>query len=883
MSRLKSLYLIAIILFLALLFSGSVERENYVSNNEIIWSDDHISWENFTKVEEKEENYVASIYSEIYCPDKISWFDSEVYAYMDPDLSEKLADSMLDDQVLIHERYHFNITEYHARILRKSIVEIGENKLTDKVLDSLYRKYELDRDLMQIEYDSITNHNVNTQEQRYWEMKIDDLLRQTDYYQNTDIYGYWDYDKGETEYFRKIFITFDKEVLSSFPVYEEQINHGESYKIVKKRNKTTVSFLKDGTLKNGGVFKTAITTIEKKKGLIEIKYFNNDYTLNEDLDYCIFKRYINNDKRVDHYYSSNEERVNADKIYQTQTIVDSNGCMVTSYYNFSLKKIKNKYGVYHKKRTLDTLGRTTVLEFFDLNNRPINDTDLESKIIREYDSSNQTTSYKEYDQNGDFAKHLFSYNLKYEYDERGNLKKSINLDHNDEIAPNKDGVSIYTYTYDQNDNLTSTRRFNKQNEPILGKDDYHMEVEVFDNKARTLFYGKYYPGYVLAFNEEKWGGSKYSYPNDSIVYVSNVNAYNHVFNDNTGVAILKRHINDKDRVEKLIYLDSDKNYAKTEDDIVEFRYKYDERGNQREEMTLDSLGNLKAFDADVAIVKWDYDANNNKIKTTYYNAASELANANQNVTYNVYKYDDKNQLVERTNFNRNMEPQLLDGYFKSEMIPTVFGSDSIVLSYDTNNKLIDGVCKIVYGYNRFNNNTSETFYNKENELTVNDLGVSVIKYSYDHRQLYNGFGYFDKNGNRTNGNNGISYNLQKFNDFGYVILDSYFDKNERSVIGPYGYHKKEYEWSEKGEILKINYYGINNKLLEDEYGVAEYRYTRGDSGLIGVIKRYNKYGKPTNNTSGVSETHYLPSLNGLYYLDKELDYRGNEISKDSIE
>ncbi|MDO5978584.1 hypothetical protein [Flavivirga spongiicola] len=880
MFKLKTLYSISGILLIALLFTGLSERKTVTKANKIIWSENNITWDNFTKVEKKEEDYVASISYGIYCPENISWLDSNIYAYMDPDESEKLADSMLDDQVLIHEQYHFNITEYHTRLLRKEIVKLGKDKINNKTINSLYNKYYSENELMQVEYDSITDHNAITEKQRYWEMKIDDLLRQTAYYKNPDILSYLQYDEGDSKYFRKIYRTFDNDILCSFPIYEESIKYGESYKIVEKGNEVIVSFFKNGVLKNGGVFNTAIVSIKKNKELIEIKYFNPDNTLNDGLLYCIYKRYNKADKKVGHYYNSKKERVSVNKIYQTENKIESQGCYITSYYDIDLKRINNKYGIHYKKSTLDSLGRTIKIDFFDSNNTPKNDNDFVSKVIKEYDSNHQLISYKEYDEDGDFAKHLSSYNNKYEYDERGNLKRNINLNQDSEIAPNKDGISIYSYTYDLYDNCTSSKRFNKSNDPVLGLDDYHMVIEKFDEKGRSLFYGKYYPGYVLSFNDEKWGASKYNYPNDSLVYVHNLDVYNDIFNDDSGVAILKKHLDKKNRVKKLIYLDTNNNYAQTKDDIVEFQYQYDSRGNKIQESTLDSLGNIKAFQADVAIVKWDYDINNNKIKTTYYNSSSELASADQNVTYNIYKYNNKNQLIERTNFNKNMEPEMLDGYFKRKLIPSVSGNDSIVLNYNTNNKLLKGACKTVYTYNKYNNKTSKSFFNSSNKPALNDFGVSSIRYYYNSKQEYIGYAYFDKNGKKTNNIKGISSNSQTLNELGYVVYDTYFNKNDKPVIGPEGYHKKEYTWNEKGEVIKIRTFGANNKLIEDESGVAQYIYTIQNSGLIKSVKRYDRNGQLTNNNDGIAETYYTSYLNGLYYLEKELDYLGNEISKD---
>jgi len=880
MLKLKHLYFLSTILLVAVVITGIIERKKYVAVDEIIWSEDNITWDNFTRVKSLDNDYVATIYSEIYSPKSITWLDSKIYAYMEPSFSQKLADSLIGGQELNHEQYHFNITEYYARLLRREIVKYGKKELTKTILDSLHKKYSKEEDYMQKQYDSITDHNVNTEKQRYWEMKIDDLMRQTIYYQNPDILSYHDYNNKDTEYYRKIHRTFDDEILVSHQIYKENLKFGETYKIENKKNEIIISFFKDGELKNGGIFNTAITSIKKNKKFIEIKYFGPDHSLNNNLDYCILKRLITKNKKIDYYYNANKKRVIVNNVYQAESNVESEEIFITSYFDNNLNKVKNKDGIYYKKRTLDSLGRTIKLELLDSNKSLINDVDLISLVTKKYDSNNQLIEYQEFDEDGTFATHMDSYNIKYEYDKRGNIARKINLNENSEIASDKKGIAIYNYTYDLNDNRTSVKRFNKINEPVRGTENYHMAIEKFDKKGRSLFYGKYYPGYVLSFNDEKWGASKYSYVNDSITRVANLDVYNNNFEDNTGVAIYEQHLDKQGKVKRTIYFDKENNYAKTEDEIVEYHYEYDERGNQIEDRSLDSLGNLKAFDADVAMIKWSYDVNDNKTKTTYYNSSSELAQANQNVTYNIYVYNDKNQLIERSNYNMDMEPELLDGYFKRKIISNTVGNDSIVWDFDINNKLINGACKTVYAYNKYNNIISESFFNENDEPSMKDAGVHQIENYYNDKQEFIGYAYFDLNGKKTNNNEGISYNYQTLNEFGYIIRDYYYDKNDGAVLGPEGYHIKEYTWNGKGENTKIRTYGTNKKLIEDEAGVAEYKYTLSESGLIRSIKRFDKYGNLTNDSTGVAETYYSPYLNGLYFLDKELDSFGNEISND---
>jgi hypothetical protein len=85
--------------------------------------------------------------------------------------------------LLSHEQYHFNITEYWCRKLKK---EFAAAKLTNKnmkdKIGAIYKEnFEQCRD-MQNEYDKDTNHSEVVAEQRKWEKKVDELLKSVEQY-----------------------------------------------------------------------------------------------------------------------------------------------------------------------------------------------------------------------------------------------------------------------------------------------------------------------------------------------------------------------------------------------------------------------------------------------------------------------------------------------------------------------------------------------------------------------------------------------------------------------------------------------------------------------------------------------------------------------------
>src|SRR5690606_4305719 len=141
-----------------------------------------------------------------------------------------------------------------------------------------------------------------------------------------------------------------------------------------------------------------------------------------------------------------------------------------------------------------------------------------------------------------------------------------------------------------------------------------------------------------------------------------------------------------------------------------------------------------------------YDKNNNKTKTTFFTVADQLANAVENTTYNVFRHDDDNHLVDRTNYDKNMNPSLIDGVFRTSVIINRFGTDSIVKMYGTDNKLLANGVILKYTYNPRGLLLSESLFNEYNQPVLNDIGVHKTVYNRDKHDRFIGSEYYGKNG-----------------------------------------------------------------------------------------------------------------------------------------
>ncbi|MGB5819568.1 MAG: hypothetical protein WBG90_08790 [Saonia sp.] len=867
--------IVSVILLVCILAFGFTHKRGFGNKDMISWSDRSLVWDDFELVNYMEKDYVALIHSNIACPNLITNKTSKVYAFMNPNLSERLRNEYDSYNVLTHEQYHFNITEYCARLLRKDLVEKGLGGLSLKKIKSLKAKYAKKLDSLQNVYDSITDHNADSRLQRYWELKIDDLLRQTAYYENEDIYGYYDFTKNRTQFFRHIYFTFTHKVLTSFPVAEKDIVYGETYELQFPDHKEkVVKFYKNGKLTNGGYFETAITRIiEKKKGVFEIHYLNADETPNDGLSICQIKTFVDEEKNsVRHYFDKEGKRISRNSIYETKwTYNPEEASYLSTYYDQKGRKISDDEGIYHEIRVLDKKERTILFENFDKQKRLKNNARYIARYELEFNENNRKTSYRLYDENGSLGYHLSDYHLIYDYDERGNTVRVTSLNENGEKTYDDNGASVYEYTYDLFDRETSVKRYNKDHLPIVANDDYFQQVKEYDSLGRIKFEAYYYPEFVLKYNDSKWGATKYSYEADSIVKEHNIDVYGNVIENESKIAIIKKTLDQKKQIIKEIYLKTDGNFARTDDKIVEYRYTYDDKGNTLETSVYDSIGDPKEFEADVALVQWEYDDNRNKLKTTYYNAKNELAYATDSVTYNIYKYNKSNQLVERSNYDINMKPAAISGSFKTSFLINKAGLDSVRLEYDINGKLKEGACITKYYYNTYDNKIRTVYYNASNKRVKNEDGVSAINIAYNQRQWVIGNRYFNEYDQPTNGHDGIAIKKWELNDLGHTISYSYFDKNNNAAMGPNGYHKIAYKWGPMGEVSKTTMYDDSLSLIEDENGTAIYEYTLTPSGIYSEIKRFNHKGELAENSYGVAITQYSPSLNGLYYLDKELN------------
>ncbi|NQX86028.1 MAG: DUF922 domain-containing protein [Flavobacteriaceae bacterium] len=90
----------------------------------------------------------------------------------------------VNDNTLFHERLHFDITELHARKLRKRIHQTKFTNAINTEMKLLYTAINKELSAMQNLYDIETEHSQNIEAQRAWERKIFLELQRLRYYRS---------------------------------------------------------------------------------------------------------------------------------------------------------------------------------------------------------------------------------------------------------------------------------------------------------------------------------------------------------------------------------------------------------------------------------------------------------------------------------------------------------------------------------------------------------------------------------------------------------------------------------------------------------------------------------------------------------------------------
>lgn len=110
-------------------------------------------------------------------------FKSNVFAHFYPEHSWYKKE-IVNDYILMHEQFHFNITELNVRRLREDISELEISDSLANTLDILHKQANKALSEMQNKYDSETNSSINKAEQKKWVAFVNKELKRLEHFKS---------------------------------------------------------------------------------------------------------------------------------------------------------------------------------------------------------------------------------------------------------------------------------------------------------------------------------------------------------------------------------------------------------------------------------------------------------------------------------------------------------------------------------------------------------------------------------------------------------------------------------------------------------------------------------------------------------------------------
>jgi len=162
-----------LIFFVALSFSASSQNDP----EKVLWAQDGLSWNDFKAAPDKNSRFDANTNAGL----SFTWgvkndngvieLTYTVISYFNPHLSWVKMDPG-NGSLLKHEQLHFDITELHARKLRKKLAEVNPASLTKDpkgVLNRVYLEVEKERKNMQLQFDKDSKHSLDKEGEARWQ------------------------------------------------------------------------------------------------------------------------------------------------------------------------------------------------------------------------------------------------------------------------------------------------------------------------------------------------------------------------------------------------------------------------------------------------------------------------------------------------------------------------------------------------------------------------------------------------------------------------------------------------------------------------------------------------------------------------------------------
>lgn len=149
----------------------------------IQWSEDRkLTWADFKGAPNGSQEFVASTNSGVSFSfsyserNGVTKVDYEIYSNFYPNLSWYRPEKV-SDYILAHEQLHFDISELHARKIRKEFSDIPRDRDFKEKAEAIYNRMEGERRSMQRQYDFDSDHSNIDEEEYRWRSYVAEQLK----------------------------------------------------------------------------------------------------------------------------------------------------------------------------------------------------------------------------------------------------------------------------------------------------------------------------------------------------------------------------------------------------------------------------------------------------------------------------------------------------------------------------------------------------------------------------------------------------------------------------------------------------------------------------------------------------------------------------------
>jgi|SRR5690554_7817435 len=159
-------------------FVQSLFLQDAQQSDKIPWREDRkLRWSDFQQRPDTKSPFAAMSVTGIHIKYSSSLskkqvvLDYSVESFFEPKKSWSKPEKQ-SQHILNHEQIHFDITELHARKLRKNLQNGRFSRKVKNEVEQIYLRIEGQRKAMQQKFDAETKHSLNVEKQLVWERFI---------------------------------------------------------------------------------------------------------------------------------------------------------------------------------------------------------------------------------------------------------------------------------------------------------------------------------------------------------------------------------------------------------------------------------------------------------------------------------------------------------------------------------------------------------------------------------------------------------------------------------------------------------------------------------------------------------------------------------------